>query len=64
MSVAIFAQNIYARKEIFIDKTALRLYVIDDNDTICSYPISAGMNYGQKKEPETTRHPKAPSLSQ
>ncbi len=49
MSVAIFAQNIFARKEIFIDKTALRLYVIDDNDTICSYPISAGMNYGQKK---------------
>lgn len=48
------------KKEIHVDKTALKLYLIQGNDTIYTFPISAGSNKGQKtrsgdrKTPEGT----------
>ena len=38
-----------AEKYISVDKPSLRLYLIEDNDTILSFPVCAGENLGQKR---------------
>ena len=41
--------NAEAKKEIYIDKPAFRLYVVEETDTIVSYPVCLAENLGQKK---------------
>ncbi len=57
-TVALLASTLCAENHILIDKSSLRLYVITEkNDTIDSFPISAGRNYGQKLRSGDNRTP-------
>lgn len=42
--------SLQAKKEIHIDKPAYMLYVVEETDTIASYPVCLGINMGQKKK--------------
>lgn len=45
---AVGLSTAFAQKEIYIDKPAFRLYVVEEQDTIASYPVCLAKNMGQK----------------
>lgn len=40
--------SVYAQRQIVIDKTQMRLYVVEQSDTLESFPVCIGKNFGQK----------------
>lgn len=44
-----FSSHAHAAEEIYIDKDARMLHVVEGNDTIVSYGVCLGENLGQKK---------------
>lgn len=46
-----------SQRYIYIDKNNLRLHVIEESDTIISFPICVGKNFGQKIKPGDHKTP-------
>ena len=49
LASASFAFKALAAKEIYIDKPTFMLYVVEETDTVASFPVCLAENYGQKK---------------